>query len=131
MEGALPKPIFEEQHIVDVVVAGTAAEIINAATDGRDVVVALDPDNFPDNQKQKMNNVRKLAQDLDIRELELMLEALKHAIASTAHQGQVSFALQETDYEIDGTGLEIKDEAIEVEGGEPTPIAIVFIKQKP
>lgn len=125
------KPIFVEQHIVDVVVAGTAAVTINDATDGNAAVDALVPSNFPDNLKQEMNDVRKLAEDLDILERELMLDALKHAIGSTAHQGHVSFALQETDYEIDGMGLEIKDAAIEDEEGEPTPIAIVFIKQKP
>ncbi len=126
----MQKPIFEEQPIVEVVVAGAAAEIINATTNGMDVVAALNEDNFPANQKQKVKDVRKLAEDLNILEQELTLEALKHAIASTAHQGHVSFALQETDYEIDGLGLEIKDAAIENEGGEATPIAIVFIKQK-
>ena len=124
----MAKPQFREETIVEVKIEGEAANII---LENGDLLEALDPENFP-GEEAGMEQVQKLVGDLQQTERDLLLRALQSAIIEPSHDARAVFGTQATDYEIEGTGLEIKDDAMdERERSGPlrvSPVAVVFIQ---
>jgi hypothetical protein len=122
------KPLFREETIAELKLEDDCAEII--MSDEGELASAFDTDFFP-GQESQAEEIQKLVGELDELEQQILRRALQQAITEPSHDARAVFSNQQTDYEIEALGLEIKDDAMDEREREGplrvNPIGVVFI----
>jgi hypothetical protein len=121
------KRVHVDESIVRVTLPPSSIDGIEAGN----VLDVLQPDLVPPDQREALEFVRKLTQDLTPLQQSLLLNGLRHAIDGV-HAGRVVFGLMASSYELNGLGLELKDDSITLREGDGVvedlvgPLRVVF-----
>ena len=113
-----------EETIIFLTLPSEAIDLIEED----DAVGALHPSHYPAPQHTAMTQVFSLAERLTGFQPLLLLNGLQHALEAE-HEGVALFATLETKYELEGIGLEVKDDVVTEEGSKG-PVRFTFIESE-
>lgn len=104
-----PEP--PECHAARTIVVVTLPEKARALIEGGDIGAALDPELFGNDEQSAMGEVRAFAAQLSPPQEALLLIGLQHALIEE-HAASVHFVELTSRYQLEGVGLEIKDDTV-------------------